>query len=148
MASGPCAAQQNKNSSTLCDPPEYSDTLDSVLRTPLFPHDPEFYELSCRRVAWSDSNRVRLWLLEKGYTLYQRRSSDGDYDAGMYPVNIEHKKNVYPFASHEGPELDGGVQVPILLGNTGYNVCMDLFNEQDYTHVLQGNIAYAQTTQG
>ncbi|KAG6898914.1 hypothetical protein C0995_007814, partial [Termitomyces sp. Mi166 len=127
-----CDIRQDRSSSTPCDPSsECNDTLDSVLRTSLWLDDPEFYQLACRRVAWWDSDRVRSWLLEKGYTLYLRYPSEDDYEAGMHPVNPEHKEHIFPFANHEGAESNGKFPPP-LYGNTG---CV-------------GNIAFAQNTQG
>ncbi|KAG6872418.1 hypothetical protein C0995_009932 [Termitomyces sp. Mi166 len=72
-----------------------------------------------------------MWLLENGYTLYLRYPSEGDYAFGMYPVNSEHKENIFPFANHEGPEPDDE-SLPTLYGYTGF----------------VGNIAFAQNTEG
>ncbi|KAG6896438.1 hypothetical protein C0995_011414, partial [Termitomyces sp. Mi166 len=121
-----CDIRQDRSSSTSYNPSsECNDTLDSVLRTSLWPDDPEFYQLACRRVAWWDSDRVRSWLLEKGYTLYLRSPSEDDYEAGMHPVNPEHKEHIFPFANHEGVEPDGKFPPP-LYGHTGCVVCMNL----------------------
>ncbi|KAG6886681.1 hypothetical protein C0995_005905 [Termitomyces sp. Mi166 len=115
-----------------CDPSSVEDDLDSVLRTSLWPHDPEFHQLACRRIAWWDSERIRTWFLERGYTLYLRYPSEADYAAGMYPLDANIHEGVFPYASHEGPKSDGKSRFPTLYGNTG----------------TRGTIAFAQTTQG
>ncbi|KAG6902718.1 hypothetical protein C0995_012382 [Termitomyces sp. Mi166 len=132
---GVCAAPQERSFSTSSNPSsECNDTLDSVLRTSLWLDDPKFYQLACRRVAWWDSDRIRLWLLEKSYTLYLRYPSEEDYADGMYPVYPEHNEYIFPFAHHQGRESDSsdGKFPPALYGNTG---CV-------------GNIAFAQNTSG
>ena len=117
-----CAARQIGHSSALSDPSECDDTLDSVLRTSLYPHDPEFQGLSCRRIAWWTSIRTRSQLLEKGYALY-RLCENG---MSMYPVNEEHCETAFPFARHgvQGPDVD--LNEPILRAKLSFVVCMDL----------------------
>ncbi|KAH0585681.1 hypothetical protein H2248_008892 [Termitomyces sp. 'cryptogamus'] len=114
-----------------CDSSEYNDTLDSVLRTSLFLGDPAFIPLLHRRAAWWDSNRIRSWFLEKGYTLYHRFPSEFDYAAGMYPVSPEQDERIFPFASHERSDIPTNY-IPPLYGYTG----------------SVGNIAFAQDAQG
>ncbi|KAG5727731.1 hypothetical protein E4T56_gene20761, partial [Termitomyces sp. T112] len=125
MASDVCAAQQDY-SPALSDPSQCNDTLDSVLRTSLYPHDPEFEELSCRRIAWWDSSHTRSWFLEKGYTLYHIRES------GMYPASTKHSETPFPFPMHGELEPEPDLKLPILHGCISY----------------VGNIAFAQNTQG
>ncbi|KAH0585960.1 hypothetical protein H2248_007246 [Termitomyces sp. 'cryptogamus'] len=125
QASDVCAAQQD-SSPAVSDPSQCNDTLDSVLRTSLYPHDPEFEELSCRRIAWWDSSHTRSWFLEKGYTLYHIRES------GMDPASTKHSETPFPFPMHGELEPEPDLKLPILHGCISY----------------VGNIAFAQNTQG
>ncbi|KAG6828336.1 hypothetical protein H0H92_008350 [Tricholoma furcatifolium] len=107
--------------------------LDVLLRNPLLPQDEGFEELACERLAWWDSDRIRTWFREKGYTLYERIPCDG-FSYGMYPLDAERRDSTFPFAIHSGPD-------PVY---TDASALSTFFAEVSY----RGNVAFAQDAQG
>ncbi|KAG6871015.1 hypothetical protein C0995_009037, partial [Termitomyces sp. Mi166 len=115
-------------------PSPVEDDLDAVLRTSLWPHDPGFRELAWRRTAWWDSERIREWLLQRGYTLYLRYPSGTYRGVGMYPLNAELHEGVFPYASHEGTKPDDESILPVLYGQTSSRQGLIYLHKHRITH--------------
>ncbi|KAH0585955.1 hypothetical protein H2248_007241 [Termitomyces sp. 'cryptogamus'] len=121
--------------------PEY-DNLDTLLRTTLLPGDPGYYELLCRRLRWWDSNRVRSWFLENGYTLYHRYQSEFvELVVEMYPLGAEPQENVFPYPYEGGSEYgyegadEGGDGFPSFHAYTGHRVTVSFAQNRSGRHV-------------
>ncbi|KAG5730781.1 SH3 domain-containing YSC84-like protein 1 [Termitomyces sp. T112] len=118
------------------------DNLDTLLRTTLLPGDPGYYELLCRRLRWWDSNRVRSWFLENGYTLYHRYQSEFvELVVEMYPLGAEPQENVFPYPYEGGSEYgyegadEGGDGFPSFHAYTGHRVTVSFAQNRSGRHV-------------
>ncbi|KAH0579630.1 hypothetical protein H2248_002480 [Termitomyces sp. 'cryptogamus'] len=83
--------------------PHGQDTLDSVLNSPLDEPGDAFCELVNRRLLWWDSAHIRTWMLDQGYSFYQRsHTSSGDPSAMVFVPDAEQQDTSFPYAYHGG----------------------------------------------
>ncbi|KAG6818877.1 hypothetical protein H0H93_000703 [Arthromyces matolae] len=107
------------------------DDLDSVLRTNLECFDDGFEDLVCRRRRWWDSPRLREWLLERNYRLYENRNYALGVPSSMVnPSNFIEQSSEFPFAYHNPPTR--AASQPRFSAYTGE----------------RGNVGYAQDASG
>ncbi|KAG5735775.1 hypothetical protein E4T56_gene7923 [Termitomyces sp. T112] len=82
---------------------QWVDTLDSVLNNPLDEPGDAFCELANRRLAWWDSAHLRTWMLDQGYSFYQRLyNSSGDSSDIVFLPGAERQDTSFPYAHHGG----------------------------------------------
>ncbi|KAG5352556.1 hypothetical protein C0989_001774 [Termitomyces sp. Mn162] len=78
------------------------DALDSVLNNPLDEPGDASCELANRRLAWWDSAHLRTWMLDQGYSFYQRLyNSSGDPSDIVFLPGAERQDTSFPYA-HQG----------------------------------------------
>ncbi|KAG6819160.1 hypothetical protein H0H93_014774 [Arthromyces matolae] len=96
------------------------DDLDSVLRTKLDYFDDGYVELVYRRLRWWDSPRIREWLLEKNYKLYENRSCASGFPSDIvYPTEFVQHPPEFPYAYHDLSKRIYKKPKPLFSAHTG-----------------------------
>ncbi|KAH0586086.1 hypothetical protein H2248_007357 [Termitomyces sp. 'cryptogamus'] len=115
------------------DLPHCQDTLDSVLNSPLDGLDDGFCELADRRLAWWDSMRLRTWMSDRGYSLYQRSYAKSGLPSDLvYLPGAERQDTSFPYAHHGGPEKSVW---PLFSAHTGERVIVGYALDSQGRHV-------------